>query len=70
MEWRFGEEVITGTRYIVSPSGALTVATVTLDDAGVYTCNVSNTYGWENASAELTVQGRLRFYKLAVNILS
>ena len=70
VEWRFGEEVITGTRYVVSPSGALTVATVTFDDAGVYTCNVSNTYGWEAAYAELTVQGRLRFYKLAVYILS
>ena len=70
VEWRFGEVVITGTRYVVSPSGALTVATVTLDDAGVYICNVSNTYGWENASAELTVQGRLRFHNPAVYMCS
>ena len=61
VEWRFGEEVITGGRYSVSPSGALTVGIVTLDDAGVYMCNVSNTYGWEAAFAELTVQGRLRY---------
>jgi len=44
----------------VSPSGALTVATVTFYDRGVYMCNVSNIHGWEAASAVLTVQGGLR----------
>jgi len=52
----------------VSPSGALTVTTVTLDDAGVYMCNVSNIHGWEVASAELTVQGRMRYYKCISSI--
>jgi len=62
LEWSFGEEVITGGRYSVSPSGALTVATVTFYDRGVYMCNVSNIHGWEAASAVLTVQGGLRKY--------
>ena len=61
IEWRFGGDIITGRRYSVSPSGALTVTTVTLDDAGMYMCNVSNIHGWEAASAELTVQGRMRY---------
>ena len=35
-------------------------------DAGKYTCNVSNAYGWINHSCSVDVHGRIYFYVVSV----
>ena len=47
-------------RHVVKSSGALIVKDVRSGDDGVYVCRAENLLGQENASAELTVQCKLR----------
>ena len=46
-------------KYGTTRFGALTVINVTYEDQGTYRCNASNEIGYSEASANLTIQGRI-----------
>ena len=52
------------TKYLISYEngtssfGTLTVLMVNFDDCGTYSCNASNTVGYVNANARLTIHGK------------
>ena len=62
--WEFnGQTLTTDDKYNISSSNmGFTSTLVILDlvetDAGVYTCNVTNTYGDDSAAAQLVVQSK------------
>ena len=58
VEWLFNDMVLaTGGRFDLTDPMSLVITNVSLSDAGHYTCNSSNAFGFTIADAELTVQG-------------
>ena len=60
VSWRRGAQALPGLEGRVSLlAGLLRVATVTLDDEGVYTCTAVNSVGVAYSDVELIVYGEL-----------
>ncbi|WAR24982.1 NRG-like protein [Mya arenaria] len=56
--WKRGGLKMEGVRYIMNPTGNLTIKSARSDDAGTWTCFAENKYGKFNASGELLVRAK------------
>ena len=54
---------VTSQRHSVFTNNSLKIQSLILEDNGIYSCNVSNEYGYTVLNHTLTVNGKLIYYQ-------